>query len=168
MNFGQNPPIIKQTVQRQRHSYLAVDSPLRHSGLHISLVHAQEKMTAISQTNVCVGFCVSFWLTLLSISVELGIINAPQQDGWSLRLNLRVQNRVSLESPLMKACQQGDIPLVCQVLEDGRGGINDRTICSGKTALLVSPAQNQRSGVLHSYGTRLQLRADIIMLLNFC
>ena len=51
---------------------------------------------------------------------------------------IRIQNRVSIDSPLMIACRNGDVELIRQHLVDGNGHVNDRTLCSGKTPLLVS------------------------------
>ena len=136
INFDHYPTSKKCITQRQRQTFLPADS-LRYFGFYSSRIHEQEKMTTKSRTSICIGFCFSVWLVLLSISLEVALVNAPQQDGWNLQFNIRVQNRISLESPLIKACQKGDIPLIRQILKEGRGGINDRTICLGKTPLMV-------------------------------
>ena len=50
---------------------------------------------------------------------------------------IRVQNQVSVDSPFMKACATGDTLLISQYLKEDPELVNNRTICSGKTPLLV-------------------------------
>jgi hypothetical protein len=50
---------------------------------------------------------------------------------------IKVQNQVSVDSPFMKACASGDTLLISQYLKEDPELVNNRTICSGKTPLLV-------------------------------
>lgn len=57
---------------------------------------------------------------------------------------IRVQNQVHIDSPFMKACVTGDSALIRQHVEEDREVLHDRTICSGKTPLLVSQLPNHK------------------------
>lgn len=52
---------------------------------------------------------------------------------------IRVQNQVPLESRFMSACRGGDVSTIEECLRNNAGVLYDRTICRGKTPLLVSP-----------------------------
>ena len=120
---------------RSRSSLLSPNSFLRRHGFYGSLITEERKKDEESRTTVCFGVSLPFWIILPSVS--LALIAASLQDGRSFRWSLRVQYRVSITSPLMKACQNGDVALMRQILNDGRGGINDRTMCLGKTPISV-------------------------------
>lgn len=133
-----NPSKTTDIVRSSRSSLLPAQSFLRRSGFYVWLINEQRQMANESRVTLYVGLCLFFWSILCSISLEVSIGNALHQDGWTLQWNLRVQNRVQMNSPLMEACQQGDVLLIRQILEQKRGSLNDQVVCSGKTALLVS------------------------------
>ena len=133
--IGANGDSLASYTVRSRSSLLRPNSFLRRHGFYRSIVTEQRKKVEESRTTVCLGVTLPFWIILPSVS--LARITTSFQDGWSSRWSLRVQYRVSVTSPLMKACQNGDVALIRQILNDGRGGINDRTMCSGKTPISV-------------------------------
>lgn len=136
--LAQHPRPATQCSRRSRVSLLKPSSFLRRAGFYSWFTDEQEQIIEVSRKAVCFGFCLPLWLILLSVSLEFALIDASSNQGgrtlqWSLRLHCRVQ----MESPLMKACQRGDVSLIQQILKEKNGGVNDRTICSGKTALMV-------------------------------
>lgn len=124
--------------RRIRSSLFKANSLLRTSGLYGWLITEGCKGDMGNRTLICLGLCFPLWLMLVAITLEFSITSAPTPNNWPFRWSLQVQNRVLIDSPLMKACQQGNVSLIRQILEEGSGSINDRTICSGKTALLVT------------------------------
>ena len=129
-------PYTTVISQRSRKSFLNPASAFRQAGLY-SWLTKEERVASASYTVFCLGACFSFWLVLVSVSLECALTNYSHQNGWSLQWNIRIQHRVQTDAPLMMACRSGDVPLIQQILKEGRGSLNDRTICSGKTALLV-------------------------------
>lgn len=88
-----------------------------------------------------IGLNMPTWLWLKTVLVELRLMNqAPGVSGIRLLPSeIRLQNRVPIESPFMVACRNGDVDLIRQHLTTGVGRVHDRTICTGQTPLLVSP-----------------------------
>ena len=125
-------------MARTRTAILGADSALRRSGFYAGLTVEEMEATGTSQMLVCVGFCFYLWLAMFSLSFQLASVDAQRRDGWTLQLTIRLRNRVPLDSPLMKASARGDVVSIRQLLKDKKGGVNDRAMCSGKTALLVS------------------------------
>ena len=125
-------------VRRTKSSLLPPRSFLRRSGVYVWL--EKEQMADESHLILYVGLCLYLWATSLSVSLALNLSIAAQRDGWTLQCRLRVKNRVRMNSPLMKACQCGDVMLIRQILDQKRGNLNDQVACTGKTALLVSTA----------------------------
>jgi hypothetical protein len=85
------------------------------------------------------GIHLPTWLCLKSILIELQLASAPAGIS-GIRLlpsQICLQNRVPRDSQFMVACRNGDVPLMLQHLKEGTGRVHDRTICSGKTPLLV-------------------------------
>lgn len=56
----------------------------------------------------------------------------------SISTQIRLQNRVPDDSPFIMACRDGSVHLLEQLLRDGKGGVNDRTVSNGTTPLLAS------------------------------
>jgi hypothetical protein len=56
---------------------------------------------------------------------------------WGFNWGFQTQQRVSADSPLMRACEKGDVTLMKQILEEKKGGINDQIASCGKTPLMV-------------------------------
>ena len=92
------------------------------------------------ERNLKIGLNMPTWLWLKTVLVELRLTNhAPGVSGFRLLPSeIRLQNRVPIESPFMVACRNGDVELIRQYLNMGMGQVHDRTICSGQTPLLVS------------------------------
>jgi hypothetical protein len=130
------------TSKRQCH-VLAVDSLLRSLGFYGYLVFDSRQESWILR--VCVGYRPPLWLniwTSWSVSCGAELTNStisPSEFGFSITSGyVRVQNRVSIDSPFMRACRLGDVGLIIQSLTNGSGRLADRTTCTGKTPLLVS------------------------------
>jgi hypothetical protein len=145
---------------RSRVSLLDSSSFLRNNGIYGSLINESRKEDSDWQTTICLGACLSSWLTFLKISLAFIVIAKSFKDGWSIDWGFRVQYRVPVTSPLMRACHDGDVSRIRQILNDGRGGINDRSICRGKTCLLVSALYCKMGA--YTYTSRLLSRESIL------
>ena len=121
-----------------RYSLLRLDSLLRRLGFYGNYVNQRDAGKVESQMLICLGVCPSElpWL-LGSNALELLLTVTMRDKIWKLNWGVQAQCRVSAESPLMKACEKGDVALMRQILEEGKGGINDQITCSGKTPLMV-------------------------------
>ena len=129
------PP--KYVAQSARVSLVNANSFWRRSGFYGCLIQQQRSAAATSTTVISLGFCMYLWLAILSVTFELIMSDARSQSGWKIDWHIRVRNRVGMESPLMQACQIGDVIQIQQILNERRGRVNDQAIYSGKTALLV-------------------------------
>jgi hypothetical protein len=140
-NISQIVEPIPSTTSRSitsRNSLLCLDSFLRKLGFYGSIVRHRDVGKAGSQFLVRVGVCPFEmpWLigsNTLELLLSYTAHDKIQKFNWEIQL----QYRVPEESPLMKACQMGDVTLMQQILEEGNGGINDQISCSGKTPLMV-------------------------------
>lgn len=123
----------------QKSAVLGADSWLRRFGLYGSFTVVSTS-DEIRKTRVCVGYKLPTWVLSKSIMFDIQFSSlGPCETGIRiLSGTLRVQNQVLKDSPFMAACQKGDIQLIRQHLNDKSGFLGDRTICSGKTPLLVS------------------------------
>ncbi|KAI9889930.1 MAG: hypothetical protein M1814_004653 [Vezdaea aestivalis] len=131
---------LKPTIvdHKSRISIFGTNSSLRRYGFYGWLINESGPLSTASRTEFSLGFCLSLWVVFLSISVELEFMTFPYQSKWTWKPYIRFQNRVAMASPLMQACQEGNVLLVRRVLENRKGSINDRAIHSGKTPLLVA------------------------------
>lgn len=131
------PQMVHYTM-RSRISLLRTHSFLRNHGFYSWLIKESRAESADSQTTFCLGFGFPAWLRIPWISLALVFITVFLKHEWRIQWSLRVQRRVSVQSPLMKACAGGDVALMRQLLNSGQGSIDDRTMCLGRTPLLVS------------------------------
>lgn len=84
------------------------------------------------------GVCpVELPVSLVPNALELLLRFTMRDKIWKLDWGFQAQHRVSAESPLMKACEKGDVALMQQILEEKKGDINDQITSSGKTSLMV-------------------------------
>lgn len=131
--------LVGVSAEHRRTAILKVDSWLRWCGFYGSFVYisCQSRMW---ESRVCIGYKPPSWMLTRSISMELHLSGLPagEQGFRVLSGHVALQNRVDISSPFLKACQQGDVPLIRQLLENGKGNIRDRSTCLGKTPLLVS------------------------------
>ena len=123
----------------QRLAFISVDSWLRSLGFYgsIRLISRNE---GVDRVRVVFGFKFPQWMSNTSIDLEIEFARLSAQE-FGVRImpgQIKVQNRVSRESPFMTACLKGDVRLIQQHLEEKSGSIRDRTICTGKTPLMVS------------------------------
>lgn len=115
-----------------------MDNWLRSLGFYGSVVIASA--TDSWTTRLRFGYRLPMWLLSKSITVDLQLAS-NEVDGLGLQIlpgSIRMQNRVSLDSPFMQACLMGDVGLIKQHLLNRTGHVGDRASCSGKTPLLVS------------------------------
>lgn len=78
--------------------------------------------------DIFLGYQFPTWLWSKSIDFQLQI---------RIPSFIRMQNRVSSDSPLMVACRQGDIDRIRRHLVDKSGSVGDRLSCTGRTPLMV-------------------------------
>ena len=130
-------------VARRQHYVLGIDSLLRKLGVYGRFI--VEDKQGIWNLRVCIGYRPPFWLITLapwslSLNAELSNISSLTGElGISITSGyVKVQNRVPIDSPFMVACRTGDIQLMRQSLRKGHGYVSDRSMCTGKTPLLVS------------------------------
>lgn len=120
---------------------LDTNSWLRKLGFYGSII-ATAKADRTKNTRIFWGYKSP--LRILRKDICLEVEFARQESCWSeicIRPGyIRFQNQVSANAPLMIACKRGNVELIQQHLRDGNGSVSDRTICSGKTPLLVSVA----------------------------
>lgn len=120
-----------------RITLIPVDSVLQKCGFFSS--YTWEVRQDVARRNVfCLGFRFPEWLTFSSVSLEFASVTSVSSVAWTLQHNLNIVPRVSANSSIMQACRQGDVATIRTILQQGGGGINDRTSCSGTTPLLVS------------------------------
>jgi len=134
----QTPNPLTKPTSRCRFSLLSVDSVLRRAGFYGHFIFTSSENDTKRKRILCVGFCLPSWMTSKSVSLEIELTSFSISQELMLSECIRIQNRVSIDSPLMTACRNGDVELIRQHLVDGNGHVNDRTLCSGKTPLLVS------------------------------
>lgn len=86
------------------------------------------------------GFKFPPYLWAVVCELELGYTkSSPGQISFTyLPGIIRYQNQVSLDSPLMVACQLGTLDHVSRILRGRQGSVHDRATCCGKTPLLVT------------------------------
>ncbi len=148
---------------KSRSSLLHSESLLRKPKFYGWVVGEDCREQEGSQTTTSLGVCLPAWLLFPSFSLALNLITSSLKDGWSIRWGIHVQYRVPNTAPIMRASQEGDVALIRQILIEGRGGLNDRTICLGRTPLLVRMFAQALSATA-TYTSRLQSEASTLKL----
>lgn len=128
-------------ISGQRHIYnlfIESDSWMRNIGLYGSFTTVYEPSGW--QARLQVGFRFPVWLFWKDISINLQLANLRlgQQGISILPSSIRMQNRVPIDSPLLSACLNGKTEEIKQLLRDHAGNVDDRSLCTGQTPLLVS------------------------------
>ena len=121
-----------------RCSILEIDHWLRQLGFFGSVT----RITTTDErhnTRISMGFKLPTWISAKAFSVEMhwSYLERYLNEISVLPGYIRVQNQVRSDSPFMNACRASDVRLIRQCLENGSGCVRDRTICAGKTPLLV-------------------------------
>lgn len=124
-------------IARSRSSLLHSKSPMRSRGLYGWHISEEKQPETCIENTWCFGVCLPSWFIFTSISLAVILIIARLKDGRSIQWSLRIQNRVALTSPLMRACQIGDVALIRQIIKDKHGSVHDRSMCHGTTPLIV-------------------------------
>ncbi|KAF2796340.1 ankyrin [Melanomma pulvis-pyrius CBS 109.77] len=137
----------KSTLKVAPRSYVLVpDSWLRKLGFYCS-VTILVTPGDVKTTKILLGYKFPIWFSHKAISIYF-------QLAWSTLCNIsimpgyiRVQNQVALGSPFMGACERGDVRLISQYVREDPEILNNRTICSGKTPLLLAIASQNLEAV---------------------
>ena len=116
---------------------LGVDSWIRQLGFYGKFLITSDTNSNAWRTQICIGYCPPAWLYSRSVSLNLEFSRLITGAHSIIIHPIRLQNRVPLDSLFMKACLNGDIRLIRQLLDEKDAAVNDRTICNGKTPLLV-------------------------------
>ncbi|KAF3399279.1 hypothetical protein DPV78_006258 [Talaromyces pinophilus] len=101
---------------------------LRRLGLY-GTFKSRSYSQCLLDADIYLGYQFPTWLWSKSIDFQLQI---------RIPSFIRMQNRVSAESPFMVACRQGDIDRMRQHLADKSGSVADRLSCTGQTPLMLS------------------------------
>ncbi|KAI1770949.1 ankyrin repeat-containing domain protein [Hypoxylon cercidicola] len=109
---------------------------LGFSGAYSSVYDIQRRWSS----TISLGYQPPTWMSLSSILIELKLAGLP--DGMTgfkiVSGNITIQNRVPISSPFMAACKSGDIAMMKQCLGEQPWAIGNRSICTGKTPLLLA------------------------------
>jgi hypothetical protein len=90
------------------------------------------------QSRLRVGFQFPPWLLSKSVSLDFQLESIADQQGLQiLPGSIQLQNRVPIDSPFLQACLKGNVELIEQHLRNGTGRVSDRSMCEGRTPLLV-------------------------------
>jgi hypothetical protein len=122
-----SPRILKESP---KHHYIAKDSYLRTLGIYGSTMST----TTTDNTNssrVLAGIKLPSWM-------PGWLSNKAVSFTFNISHTLTVQNQVPDDLPFIKACRVGDVALITQFVGDDPEIVNCRTMCDGKTPLLVS------------------------------
>jgi hypothetical protein len=124
-------------VQR-RLAVLKAGSWLRSLGFYGSIILTPRSES--DSTRIMIGFKLPAWMSNISIDLDLEFARLSTQ-GLGVRIlpgEIKIQSRVSRDSPFMLACMTGDVMLIKQHLEEKTASVRDRTSCTGSTPLMVS------------------------------
>ena len=119
---------------------------MRDHGVYGWYINEEETAETRAQNTLCFGLCLPSWPTFASVSLAITLNLVWLEDGLNFNFGFRMQNRVSMTSPLMQACQTGNIHFIHQILNEKQGSVHDRSTCRGLTPLLVRllfPKQNK-------------------------
>jgi hypothetical protein len=128
---------------------LSADSWLRMFGFHCT-INSSTSVDNEQATRIWVGYKPPFLITRKIVSIYLHFVRfgCSLFDVSILPSFIRVQNQVHIDSPFMRACITGDSELIRQYVEEDREILHSRSICSGRTPLLVSPLLNHARSIL--------------------
>lgn len=82
-------------------------------------------------------FPPSLYAKVIDAEFKISRINSRTFSFMHLPRVFRVQNQVPADSPIMVASRDGDVVRITQLLRERPEAVSDRTLCSGKTPLLV-------------------------------
>ena len=100
---------------------------LRRLGLY-GTFKSRSYSQCLLDADIYLGYQFPTWLWSKSIDFQLQI---------RIPSFIRMQNRVSADSPFIVACRQGDTDRIRQHLADRSGSVGDRLSCTGETPLMV-------------------------------
>jgi len=112
------------------------DAYLRALGFYWTVTYTKTSDGA-KKTQILLGFKMPHYVPWKSMSVLLEynhFLNGTSK----FSQQFFVQNQLPEDSPFMLACAKGDMTFVKQSLQQDGSLIRSRTICTGKTPLLVS------------------------------
>lgn len=133
-----DPSGLKPAPHRSRRSLFSVDTFWRSHGIFGSIVEEADKEKGEACTTLNLGACLPSWAAWTEIALSCSFSRHPR-DGLRLYGSIGVHFRVAHTSPLMAACEKGDVVLIRQILNNRLGAVNDRSAYQGLTPLLVIP-----------------------------
>ena len=134
--ISKRPPLIAPP----KGYIIAINACLKRIGFFGSL-NILSTAADLSSIQIYFGYKFPSWVgKALSVYLQFSLSR------WSSGLGeiairpgyIRLQNQVSLHSRFMQACQSGDLQEIRECVEGNYAGLNDRTLCTGRTPLLVS------------------------------
>lgn len=115
------------------------NSWLRKFGIYYALDQSiTSRNTRI--TSVCLRMDSPSFLIPKSLALRLRFLHSTSSANNISILPgyIQVQNRIPITSPFMLACQMGNTSLIRQYLDQDRELLHSRTMCAGRTPLMVS------------------------------
>ncbi|KAF2661690.1 hypothetical protein K491DRAFT_382811 [Lophiostoma macrostomum CBS 122681] len=124
-------------ARRSRYALFRPGAFVQRCGIFGSIVEEVEDENKETRVALDIGACLPSWAAPAAVSLQCSFHRHPYhglQMHWGLGLHFRVANT----SPLMRACEKGDMLLIRQILEAKRGGLNDRSVDQGLTPLFIA------------------------------
>ncbi|KAI1357310.1 ankyrin repeat-containing domain protein [Xylaria arbuscula] len=126
-------------IRRVDSMVLDVHGIWRWMGLVSAFTYVMDSQQAW-RSRLVLGIQPPAWAWLQSVLLQIDLA-ASINGVWGFRItsgHLYVHNRVSIESPFMRACQEGDIPLMEQSLADQPWALRNKVTNTGETPLLLA------------------------------
>ncbi|KAI0377677.1 ankyrin repeat-containing domain protein [Hypomontagnella monticulosa] len=116
--------------QQSRHkaTFVSLSPWLMRMGFYANLVTRSSRRCWI-EAYVSLGYKFPSWFLAKSIDFEFR---------FSLPRYITLQNRVNISSSFMTACSQGNVCKIRVCLAERSGSVRDRSLCTGKTPLLLA------------------------------
>ncbi|KAH6892431.1 ankyrin repeat-containing domain protein [Thelonectria olida] len=127
VNFAKRSPLLQSATQWKSQS-IGPESWFRRMGFY-GAVTTKSCSQYLLVAYISLGYKFPPWLWLKSFDFELTL---------TVPAFIRMQNRVSIDSPFMVACSKGDVPQIRQHLMNKSGSVGDRSSCTGQTPLLLA------------------------------
>ena len=123
-------------VAKQKSMILQTESWLRKLGIYGSY-SSNLGLKNHNYRRIRVGVNLPLIAKTLFLEIQSFGSQTPWDGIYNIPIQLQIQNQVPLKSPFMDACARGDIDMIQQGLCRATGHVGDRTMCMGKTPLLV-------------------------------
>ncbi|KAI0445939.1 ankyrin repeat-containing domain protein [Xylaria telfairii] len=130
--------VNRRAIRQINFAVLNNDSIWRHLGVSGAFNYTKDDQ-GCWKSRFSFGFQPP-WSWMQSVLFQLDLAN-HLDGGGGVRItsgHLYLQNRIPVDYPFMRACQNGDIALMKQCLDDQPWAIRDRCITTGETPLLLA------------------------------